>query len=264
MMTRPVKTTTFTALTLLVGQFRNDPVAVVPPSENASVRGNGSEQGTKHAGTANHIACVHYLTGNWRADGRRQQSSGASMKTLLGFPQPDTFGRLLRRWRTTRHMSQLTLATEAGISTRHLSFLETGRAQPSREMVQLLTGMLDVPLGERNALLVSAGYAPMFAERPLASPEMEPVRRALEFILRQQEPFPALVLDRDWNIVMGNEASRRVFAPYKNASSTPNVMHKVFDPQQMRPFIVNWHEIAECLMHNVHREVAATGAASLV
>jgi hypothetical protein len=124
--------------------------------------------------------------------------------------------------------------------------------------------MLDVPLGERNALLVAAGYAPMYAERPLGAPELAPVRRALEFILRQQEPFPALVLDGDWNIVMGNEASRRVFAPYKNSSSTPNVMRTVFDPQQMRPFIVNWQEIAECLMHNVHREVAATGAASLV
>jgi transcriptional regulator with XRE-family HTH domain len=189
------------------------------------------------------------------------------MNTLLGFPGSSAtpaFGGLLKQWRTTRHLSQLALATEAGISTRHLSFLETGRAQPSREMVQLLTGMLDVPLGERNALLVAAGYAPMYAERPLGAPELAPVRRALEFILRQQEPFPALVLDRDWNIVMGNEASRRVFAPYKNGSSTPNVMRKVFDPQQMRPFIVNWQEIAECLMHNVHREVAATGAASLV
>jgi transcriptional regulator with XRE-family HTH domain len=189
------------------------------------------------------------------------------MNTLLGFPGASAtaaFGGQLKQWRTARHLSQLALATEAGISTRHLSFLETGRAQPSREMVQLLTGMLDVPLGERNALLVAAGYAPMYAERPLGAPELAPVRRALEFILRQQEPFPALVLDRDWNIVMGNEASRRVFAPYKNSTSTPNVMRTVFDPQQMRPFIVNWQEIAECLMHSVHREVSATGAASLV
>ena len=91
------------------------------------------------------------------------------MNTLLGFPEGNVataFGTLLRRWRTGRAMSQLTLATEAGISTRHLSFLETGRAQPSREMVQLLAGMLDVPLGDRNALLVSAGYAPAYGERP--------------------------------------------------------------------------------------------------
>src|SRR2546428_13773123 len=87
------------------------------------------------------------------------------MNTLLGFPQTDTFGRLLRQWRTTRHMSQLALATEAGISTRHLRFLETGRAQPSREVVQLLTGMLDVPLGERDALLGGAGLAPILRGR---------------------------------------------------------------------------------------------------
>src|SRR5713101_9079395 len=105
------------------------------------------------------------------------------MNTLLGFPASHAtpaFGRLLKQWRTTRRMSQLTLATEAGVSTRHLSFLETGRAQPSREMVQLLTGMLDVPLGERNALLVSAGYAPAYGERHLGAPELEPVRSALQ------------------------------------------------------------------------------------
>src|SRR5437667_11176028 len=137
------------------------------------------------------------------------------MNTLLGFPETDGFGRLLRRWRTARRMSQLALATEAGISTRHLSFLETGRAQPSREMVQLLAGRLDVPLGERNALLISAGSAPMYGERPLAAPELEPVRRALQFIMRQQEPYPALVLDGRWNIVMQNGASRRVFELFR-------------------------------------------------
>src|SRR5258708_10436160 len=135
------------------------------------------------------------------------------MNTLLGFPESHAtvpaFGRQLRQWRDARHLSQLALATEAGISTRHLSFLETGRAQPSREMVQLLAGMLDVPFGDRNALLVSAGYAPAYGERPLSAPELEPVRRALTFTLRQQEPFPALVVDGEWNIVMRNEASHR-------------------------------------------------------
>src|SRR5262245_2873291 len=130
------------------------------------------------------------------------------MNTLLGHPAPHLqFGRLLRHWRVTRRHSQLSLATEAGISARHVSFLETGRAQPSCEMVQLLAGMLDVPLAERNALLVAAGYAPVYSERPLAAPEFEHVRRALEFILRQQEPYPALVMDAHWNIVLRNEAS---------------------------------------------------------
>src|SRR5260221_4495766 len=104
------------------------------------------------------------------------------MNTLLGFPASSAtpaFGRLLKQWRTARHMSQLTLATESGISTRHLSFLETGRAQPSREMVQLLAGMLDLPLAERNTLLVSAGYAPIYGARPLGAPQLEPGRHAL-------------------------------------------------------------------------------------
>jgi transcriptional regulator with XRE-family HTH domain len=190
------------------------------------------------------------------------------MNTLLGFPESratvPAFGRQLRQWRDARHLSQLALATEAGISTRHLSFLETGRAQPSREMVQLLTGMLDVPLGERNALLVAAGYAPAYGDRSLTAPDLEPVRRALEFILRQQEPFPALVLDGEWNIVMHNDAASRVFEPFRATLQTPNVMRKVFDPDGIRPFIVNWPCIAECMMQSLHREVAATGSESVV
>jgi transcriptional regulator with XRE-family HTH domain len=191
------------------------------------------------------------------------------MNTRLGFPQHDTFGGLLRRWRTTRRLSQLTLATEAGISTRHLSFLETGRAQPSREMVQLLIGMLDVPPGERNALLVSAGYAPVYGEQPdnvIGSPELEPVRRPLQFILNQQEPFPAIVLDGHWNIVMGNEASTRIFGLFKDRGDHDgaNVMRTVFDPGRLRRFILNWEEVAQCLMHSLHREVAATGSEGVV
>src|SRR5262245_288014 len=188
------------------------------------------------------------------------------MNTLLGFPEGGVpaFGHMLRQWRDARHMSQLALATEAGISTRHLSFLETGRAQPSREMVQLLTGMLDVPLGERNALLVAAGYAPAYGDRPLGAPDLEPVRRALEYILRQQEPFPALVLDGEWNVVMSNDGACRVFELFKSTAPTTNVMRKVFDPNGIRPFIVNWLPIAECMMQALHREVAATGSHALM
>jgi transcriptional regulator with XRE-family HTH domain len=191
------------------------------------------------------------------------------MNTLLGFPDGSTttsFGAVLRRWRTLKGMSQLTLATEAGISTRHLSFMETGRAQPSREMVQLLAGMLDVPLGDRNALLISAGYAPAYGERPLTSPELEPVRRALTFTLRQQEPFPALVVDGAWNIVMRNEASHRIFDLFDepgNGREHVNVMRTVFDPRGLRRFIVNWEELAECLVNSLHRYVAATGSEAM-
>jgi transcriptional regulator with XRE-family HTH domain len=189
------------------------------------------------------------------------------MNTLLGFPASSAshaFGSLLRQWRTTRRLSQLALAMEAGISTRHLSFLETGRAQPSREMVQLLAGMLDVPLGERNALLVSAGYAPAYGDRPLGAPELEPVRRALEFILRQQEPYPALVVDGQWNVVMRNDASRRIFELFRGPQETVNIMRTVFHPAMLRPSIVNWEELAVCLMHSLHREVAASGSEDVV
>jgi transcriptional regulator with XRE-family HTH domain len=188
------------------------------------------------------------------------------MNTLLGFPEGGVpvYGRMLREWRTRARMSQLSLATEAGISTRHLSFLETGRAQPSREMVQLLAGMLDVPLGERNALLVAAGYAPAYGERPLGAPELEPVRRALEYILRQQEPFPALVVDGQWNIVMKNAAAARIFHLFCGPMKTSNVIRSVFDPDGLRPSIVNWSCIAECLMQSLHREVATTGNEAVV
>src|SRR5262245_62106882 len=207
-------------------------------------------------GTASGVPSVHYLIGNCVPRRGRTQFWSPSMNTLLGFPQTDAFGRLLRQWRTTRHLSQLALATQAGISTRHLSFLETGRAQPSREMVQLLAGMLDVPLGERNALLVSAGYAPLYGERPLGAPELEPVRRALQFILRQQEPFPAFVLDAQWNIVMRNDASRRICGLFRGPGHderSVNVMRTVFDPGRLRGFISNWEDVAQCLMHSLHR-----------
>src|SRR2546425_8279643 len=119
-------------------------------------------------------------------------------------------GTLIRHWRTRRQLSQLDLATEAGISSRHVSFIETGRTQPSREMVLLLAAVLDVPLRDRNSLLTLAGYAPIYRETPLQAPALAKARRALDFLLRQQEPYPALVLDRHWNVVQVNEGTARV------------------------------------------------------
>ena len=189
------------------------------------------------------------------------------MNTLLGEPETSRFGPLLRHWRTTRRMSQLQLAMEAGISARHLSFLETGRAQPSREMVQLLAGRLDVPLAERNTLLVGAGYAPIYGERSLEAPELAHVRRALEFTLRQQEPYPALVLDGFHNIVMRNEASRRIFEVFRGPvpdHQPINGIRTVFDPNGLRPFVDNWDEMAECMMSALQRQIAVTGSDVLV
>ena len=189
------------------------------------------------------------------------------MNTLLGQPANPTFGTLLRQWRTTRRLTQLGLATDAGISSRHLSFLETGRSQPSREMVQLLAGMLDVPLSDRNAMLIGAGYAPVYGERPLGAPELEHVRRALEFTLRQQEPYPALVIDGYHDIVMRNDASRRIFEIFRGpvpANRTINGLRTIFDPNGLRPFIVNWDEMAECLMQGLQRQIVETGSDRLM
>lgn len=164
-------------------------------------------------------------------------------------------------------MSQLAFAIEAEISSRHVSFLETGRTQPSREMVQRLGAVLDLPLDERNALLLSAGYAPAYGERELSAPELAHVRRALAFILRQQEPYPAIVVDRAWNVVMRNDASKRVFALFRGATPPGpeilnNALHATFHPDGLRQFIVNWEELAGPLIHTVHREAATSDAAA--
>src|SRR5262245_17355869 len=120
-------------------------------------------------------------------------------------------GSLLHYWRKSRRLSQLDLALEAGISARHLSFLETGRAGPSRDMVLLLAGALDVPLRERNVLLLAAGFAPVYKETALEAPELESVRAALDAILGQQEPFPAVVMNRRWDVIASNVAASRFF-----------------------------------------------------
>ena len=184
-----------------------------------------------------------------------------------------TFGTLVKRWRLARRMSQLALALEADISTRHLSFLETGRAQPSRDRVLLLAGVLDVPLRERNTLLVAAGYAPVYHERPLASPELVHVQRALDFLLQRQEPYPGLVLDQYWNVVRQNTGAERVFQYFlapggTMASEPPNVMRLTFHPQGLRPCIINWEPLARHLIQQMHREVMraplGTGTAALL
>ncbi len=162
-----------------------------------------------------------------------------------------TFGTLLRQWRSTRRLSQLALATDAGISTRHLSFLETGRAQPSREMVQLLSGMLDLAAADRNALLVAAGYAPIYDEPVPSAMPPDQLQRALDAILRQQEPYPALVIDVEGNIIGRNAASRRIFDIFygdRRDSRPINVVSTIFDPHGLRPFIVNFEALARCML----------------
>jgi transcriptional regulator with XRE-family HTH domain len=175
---------------------------------------------------------------------------------------PSGFGRLLKQWRERRRLSQLALAVDAEISSRHLSFIETGRAQPSRDMVLLLSRVLEVPPRGRNDLLTAAGYAPAYRERGLEAPEMADVRRALDFILRQQEPYPGLVIDGHWNILMTNGGARRLMSLFLDADAVaavggpPNAMRLFYHPRGMRPWIVNWEATAAALIQWLHRDLA--------
>jgi transcriptional regulator with XRE-family HTH domain len=182
--------------------------------------------------------------------------------------QPSGVGPLLRRWREARHLSQLELALEAEVSARHISFLETGRSEPSREMLVTLSNVLDVPLRERNFLLLAAGYAPIYGETSLDDPRMTQVRAAVEVILKSNEPRSALAHDRHWNIVMANEAFVRfltVTLGQKPAGLSPllvsgaprlNVLRLLFDPEGLRKVVVNWEVIAKSLLNEAYRRLA--------
>jgi transcriptional regulator with XRE-family HTH domain len=175
-------------------------------------------------------------------------------------------GALIKQWRERRRMSQLSLALEAEISTRHLSFLETGRAQPSREMLLLLARTLEVPLRGRNELLIAAGYAPIYHETALDAPELAQARRALDFMLRQQEPNPAMVLDRHWNILRTNDAMGRVMGIFLDPVAVEtlgpaNAMRLSYHPRALRPYIVNWEATAAAFIQWLHRDFLRTGDA---
>jgi transcriptional regulator with XRE-family HTH domain len=171
------------------------------------------------------------------------------------------FSGLLKHWRNVRRLTQIELAGDANVSARHLCFLETGRAQPSREMVQLLGSALDLPLEERNALHVAAGFVPPYSDQGLAAENLQPVRQALDFVLRQQEPYPGIVIDGRWDVRIRNQASERLFGPFREAFEmeaglADNAMLVVFHPKGLRQFIVNWDEFAGHLIQILHREVA--------
>lgn len=167
-------------------------------------------------------------------------------------------GPLLRDWRSARRLSQLALALEAGVSARHLSCVENGKAQPSRALLDRLADALALPLRERNAMLLAGGYAPAFPETPLQGAGMAPMRQAIDGILRQQEPYPAFLLDRHWNILLANAAAARVTRHVMGGreSRHTNMVRMVFDPDDLRPSIANWEEIAADLVRHLHRVIA--------
>ena len=171
-----------------------------------------------------------------------------------------TLGALLRYWRGQRGKSQLDLSLDAGVSQRHISFIESGRSTPSRTLLLDLASSLDVPLREQNELLLASGYAPVHAESPWDAPEMAIVMSAVERMLHQHEPHPALVMDRYWNVLRTNGAAPRFFGSFIDLSQFPkprNLLHLMFDPAGLRPFIENWKETAASLLQRVHRETAS-------
>jgi transcriptional regulator with XRE-family HTH domain len=178
---------------------------------------------------------------------------------------PSRVGSLLRDWRRRRRLSQLDLALEAGISARHLSFVETGRSRPSAQMVLHLAEQLEVPLRERNALLLAAGHAPVFGQRGIEEPEMGPVRDALDAVLRGHEPYPAVVVDRHWGMVAGNRAVALLTEGVDPALLEPpvNVLRLSLHPDGMAPRIVNLAEWRSHLLERLGRQAVTSGDPAL-
>jgi transcriptional regulator with XRE-family HTH domain len=180
-----------------------------------------------------------------------------SALTVTDQQQGGELGALLRHWRERRGKSQLDLSLDAGVSQRHVSFVEIGRSLPSRQMLLDLAQALDMPLRDRNSLLLAGGYAPIYPDGDWNAPEMARITGALERMLRQHEPYPALVMDRYWNVLMTNRAAPRFFGSFTDLSGRPsprNMLDLIFDPCGMRPFIANWTAVAESLVQRVTRE----------
>lgn len=193
-----------------------------------------------------------------------------TLAPLVAAPAADlarrSVGEMLRDWRQRRRMSQLLLATEAEISTRHLSFVESGRSLPSREMVMHLADRLEVPLRERNALLVAAGYAPLYRERALDDPQLAAAREAVELVLRGHEPYPALAVDRHWNIVAANGALAPLVGDASPAllAAPVNALRLSLHPEGVAPRILNWHAWRTHLLTRLQRQIDASADPALV
>lgn len=176
-------------------------------------------------------------------------------------------GPLLREWRERRRLTQLELALEAGVSARHLSFVETGRSKPGRDMLLGVLARLDVPLRERNRLLLAAGHAPAFPERPLGGPELAPIRKALDLILDGHEPYPAVVVDRAWNLVAANSATQalasEVDADPSLLEPPVNVLRLGLNPRGFGSLVVNLADWRAHFLERLERQIALTGHGEL-
>ena len=179
------------------------------------------------------------------------------------------FAQALRYWRGKRGHSQLRLSADSHISQRHISFLESGRSQPSRALILKLGAVLDIPLRQRNVMLLAAGFAPAYQERQLSDPELKSVRQALEFMLAQQVPYPALVVDRLWNLVMANGPATMMMkwlldvpANQKLPSEGVNIIKLTLDENALRKYIVNWQDVCADLLQWIQREAMSDGPGS--
>ncbi|UGQ44573.1 helix-turn-helix domain-containing protein [Massilia endophytica] len=171
---------------------------------------------------------------------------------------PAAVGHLLREWRAARRYSQLDLALESDTSARHLSCIETGKAQASRNLLMRLADVLDMPLRERNALLRAGGYAPKFPETSLDSPRMEQINRAIQFILDQQEPYPAFLMNRHWDVLAATRGAFNIcnFLRDGRPEKHTNMLLSAFDPDDVRGAIVNWDDVASTLIGHLHALVS--------
>ena len=190
------------------------------------------------------------------------------MATQSAVPQ---LGALLRSWRQERGKSQLDLSLDTGISQRHLSFVESGRSVPSRDFLATVSDALNIPLRERNVLLLASGYAPLYNEQSMDAEQMAIVTQAIDRMLEQHEPHPALVLDRYWNVILTNQAAPQFFSSFIDLQARPkprNLLDLMFDPAGMRPFIEEWETVAGGLLQRVRREavgqVVDVGVAKLL
>lgn len=166
-------------------------------------------------------------------------------------------GELLRYWRDLRGHSQLNLSLISGVSQRHISFIESGRSAPSRQILLDLAESLDIPLRDRNGLFLAAGYAPQYSEGTWEDAEMKGVTSALKRMLQHAEPYPAVVMDRYWNVLMTNDALPRLFNCFTDMSTwtgPKNILHTIFDPRRLRPHIAQWDELAISLIQRIYRE----------
>lgn len=174
--------------------------------------------------------------------------------------RPHPVGDLLRDWRGRRAMSQADLAFDAGISIKHLSFVETGKAVASREILLQLAAALGLSLRDRNALLEAGGFARQYSERDLAAPEIADARRAIDLLLRRHEPFPAIVTDRQWNVIVANRAATRLMTMLlgpERMQRPLNHMRMFLAPDELRPFVENWPKVAAALLVRARHEAMA-------